>query len=167
MVRRVLEQDWSLTEAAEAAGVSDRMCRKWLALYRATGLAGLVDRFSAPKRVANRTDDWTVEAIAALRRLRFTGPEIAEVLNRPLSTVSAVLKRLGMGKLGRLGLEPATRYERARPGELIHIDVKSSGASRRRRSAVRRSSTSAQAWCARRKRVRPKAPGGRTSSGRS
>ncbi len=59
--------------------------------------------------------------------MRFTGPEIAEVLNRPLSTVSAVLKRLGMGKLGRLGLEPAQRYERARPGELIHIDVKKLG----------------------------------------
>ena len=127
MVRRVLEEQWSLTEAAEAAGVSDRTCRKWVARYRQAGRAGLIDRSSAPRRVANRTDDRTVEAIAALRRLRFTGPEIAEVLNRPLSTVSAVLKRLGMGKLGRLGLEPAQRYERARPGELIHIDVKKLG----------------------------------------
>ena len=68
-----------------------------------------------------------VEAIAALRRLRFTGPEIAELLDRPLSTVSGILTRIGMGKLGRLGLEPAERYERARPGELIHIDVKKLG----------------------------------------
>jgi transposase InsO family protein len=65
--------------------------------------------------------------IAALRRLRMTGPEIAEALDRPLSTVSGILTRIGMGRLGRLGLEPAERYERARPGELIHIDVKKLG----------------------------------------
>jgi transposase InsO family protein len=65
--------------------------------------------------------------IAALRRLRFTGPEIAELLGRPLSTVSGILTRIGMGKLGRLGLEPARRYERAQAGELIHIDVKKLG----------------------------------------
>jgi transposase InsO family protein len=59
--------------------------------------------------------------------LRFTGPEIAECLGMALSTVSGILKRIGMGKLGRLGLEPARRYERARPGELIHIDVKKLG----------------------------------------
>jgi transposase InsO family protein len=77
--------------------------------------------------VANRTDERAVQVIAALRRLRFTGPEIAEVLDRPLSTVSGILTRIGMGKLGRLGLEPAQRYERERPGELIHIDVKKLG----------------------------------------
>ncbi len=68
-----------------------------------------------------------MEAIAALRRVRFTGPEIAEVLAMPLSTVSGILTRIGMGKLGRLGLEPAVRYERERPGELIHIDIKRLG----------------------------------------
>jgi transposase InsO family protein len=77
--------------------------------------------------VANRTDERRVEAIAALRRLRFTGAEIAELLGMALSTVSGILTRIGMGKLGRLGLEPAQRYERARPGELIHIDVKKLG----------------------------------------
>jgi len=65
--------------------------------------------------------------ICALRRLRFSGPELAEVLGVPLSTVSAVLKRCGLGKLGRLGLRPAARYERDRPGELIHVDVKKLG----------------------------------------
>jgi hypothetical protein len=65
--------------------------------------------------------------IAALRRLRFTGPELAELLDLPLSTVSGILRRIGMGKLGRLGLEPARRYERARSDELIHIDVKKLG----------------------------------------
>jgi len=77
--------------------------------------------------VANRTDERTVEVIAALRRLRFTGAEIAELLERPLSTVSGILARIGMGRLGRLGLEPAERYQRERPGELIHIDVKKLG----------------------------------------
>jgi transposase InsO family protein len=77
--------------------------------------------------VANRTDEHTVHVIAALRRLRFTGPEISELLDRPLSTVCAVLKRIGMGKLGRLGLQPAVRYERKRPGELVHIDIKKLG----------------------------------------
>jgi transposase len=127
MVLRVVEQGWSITKAAEAAEVSGRTCSKWVARYRSEGVSGLTDRSSAPKRVANRTDERAVQAIVALRRLRFTGPEIAELLDRPLSTVSAVLKRAGMGKLGRLGLEPAQRYERARPGELVHIDVKKLG----------------------------------------
>jgi transposase InsO family protein len=86
-----------------------------------------LDRSSAPHCVANRTDERAVQAIAALRRLRFTGPEIAEVLERPLSTVSGILTRIGMGRLGRLGLEPAQRYERERPGELVHIDIKKLG----------------------------------------
>ena len=127
MVSRVVEQGWSLTEAAEAAEVSERTCSKWVARFRVDGLAGLLDRSSAPALVANRTDERAVEAIAALRRLRFTGPEIAELLDRPLSTVSGILTRIGMGKLGRLGLEPAERYERAVAGELIHIDVKKLG----------------------------------------
>ena len=86
-----------------------------------------MDRSSAPRVVANRTCAQTEQLIAALRRLRFTAPQLSELLGIPLSTVSLVCKRLGMGKLGRLGLEPAQRYERARPGELIHIDVKKLG----------------------------------------
>ena len=77
--------------------------------------------------VANRTDPQTVQAICALRRLRLSAPQLAALLELPCSTVSAVLKRSGMGKLGRLGLEPAERYERQRPGELIHVDVKKLG----------------------------------------
>jgi transposase len=127
MVLRVVEHGWSLTKAAEAAEVSDRTCSKWVARYRAEGAGGLLDRSSAPAVVANRTDEHAIQAIAALRRLRFTGPEIAELLDRPLSTVSGILTRIGMGKLGRLGLEPARRYERQRPGELIHVDVKKLG----------------------------------------
>jgi transposase InsO family protein len=111
--------------AAEFA-VSSRTVSKWVARYRAEGELGLLDRSSAPHRV-RRTDPRRVDAIAVLRRLRFTGPEIAELLDLPVSTTSAVLTRLGMGRLGRLGLEPARRYERQRPGELIHIDVKKLG----------------------------------------
>jgi len=107
--------------------ISTRTIAKWVARYRVEGEAGLVDRSSAPGVCPRRTPDDRVQAIAALRRLRFTGPEIAELLDRPVSTVSGILQRIGMGKLGRLGLEPAVRYERARPGELIHIDVKKLG----------------------------------------
>ena len=127
LVRRVVEQEWTLTKAAAAAEVSVRCARKWVGRYRAQGELGLLDRSSAPARVANRTDERRIEAIAALRRLRFTGPEIAETLEMALSTVSGILTRIGMGRLGRLGLEPAERYERQRPGELIHVDVKKLG----------------------------------------
>lgn len=127
MVAQVVEQGRSITEAAQAAGVSDRTCSKWVSRYRAEGDAGLLDRSSAPRRVHNRTDERMVQLLAALRRLRFTAPELAELLRLPISTISGILKRIGMGKLGRLGLEPARRYERERPGELIHIDVKKLG----------------------------------------
>jgi transposase InsO family protein len=124
---RVVGEGWTLTEAAEAAEVSVRCARKWVGRYRADGELGLLDRPSAPAMVANRTCERRVAAIAALRRLRFTGPEIAETLDMPLSTVSGILTRIGLGRLGRSGLEPAERYERERPGELIHVDVKKLG----------------------------------------
>src|SRR3954453_8950433 len=127
LCQRVVEEQWTVTTAAAAAEVSVRCARKWVARYRADGAAGLLDRSSAPATVANRTDERRVEAIAALRRLRFTGPEIAETLGMALSTVSGILTRLGMGRLGRLGLEQPVRYERSRPGELLHIDVKKLG----------------------------------------
>src|SRR3954447_26127346 len=131
MVERV-GAGWSLAEAAEAAGVSDRTAAKWLSRWRggggAGGGAGLADRSSAPKRVPHRTPALRVEAIVALRRLRMTAAEIAELLSMALSTVSAVLRRAGLGKLSRLDPpEPPNRYERARPGELVHLDVKKLG----------------------------------------
>jgi transposase InsO family protein len=140
---RVLEQGWSLTSAAAAAEVSVRCARKWVGRYRAEGELGLLDRSSAPRSIPHRTSEQRVAAIVALRRLRFTGPEIAETLDMALSTVSGILTRIGMGKLGRLGLEPAVRYERERPGELIHIDVKKlgriqGGAGKRVRDGLRR-----------------------------
>ncbi len=127
LCRRVVEERWSVRSAAAAAEVSERCARKWVGRYRAQGEVGLLDRSSAPRSIPHRTSEERVAAIAALRRLRFTGPEIAETLGMALSTVSGILLRIGMGKLGRLGLEAAVRYERERPGELIHIDVKKLG----------------------------------------
>jgi transposase InsO family protein len=127
LCRRVVVDQWTLTSAAAAAEVSVRCARKWVGRYRVEGELGLFDRSSAPLSIPHRTSEERVAAIIALRKLRFTGAEIAETLGMALSTVSAVLTRIGMGKLGRIGLEPAQRYERERPGELIHIDVKKLG----------------------------------------
>jgi transposase InsO family protein len=127
LVRSVVVEGSTLVAAAAAAGVSVRCARKWVGRYRAEGERGLFDRSSAPRRVANRTPADRVELIVRLRRLRFTAAEIAETLNMALSTVSAVLTRAGLGRLGRLGLEQPLRYECARPGELVHIDVKKLG----------------------------------------
>jgi transposase InsO family protein len=123
---RVLDQGWSLAAAAEAAGVSVATVRKWV--RRAAAGESLEDRSSAPRRVAGRTPARVVEAIEALRRSRMTAAEIAELLGLALSTVSLWLKRIGLGKRSRLDpLEPPNRYERRRPGELVHVDIKTLG----------------------------------------
>jgi len=128
MVLRVLEQGWSRTEAAMAAGVSERTCSKWIKRYLAEREAGLLDRSSAPKSIPHRTADELVEVIVLLRRLRMTGAEIAFCLAMALSTVSAVLLRVGLGKLSRLEPpEPPNRYQRRHAGELLHVDVKKLG----------------------------------------
>ncbi len=86
---------------------------------------GLADRSSAPRRSPHRTSPERVRVIELLRRLRMTAAEIAETLSMPLATVSAILKRIGLGKRSRLEPpEPANRYECSHPGELVHIDVK-------------------------------------------
>jgi transposase InsO family protein len=122
-----VEEDWSLSEAAAAAEVSDSSARKWVERYLAEGEAGMFDR-SAPGSQPQATPADRVAAIAALRRLRFTGQEIALALGMALSTVSGILTRIGLGKLSRLEPpEPANRYERRRAGELLHVDVKKLG----------------------------------------
>jgi transposase InsO family protein len=127
LAQRVVVEGWTLTAAAEAAGISLRCARKWVGRYRVEGERGLCDRSSAPRRVANRTPADREAAVVALRQLRMTSLEIAEALRMPLSTVSAILTRRGIGRLGRIGLEQPVRYERSRPGELVHIDVKKLG----------------------------------------
>jgi transposase InsO family protein len=124
----VLAEGWTLTAAAEAAGVSVRTVGKWVCRYRREGEEGLLDCSSAPVRVANRTPDERVEAIVSLRRVRMTAAEIAEILLMPLSTVSGILTRIGLGNASRLEpVEPANRYQKQWPGELVHIDVKRLG----------------------------------------
>jgi transposase InsO family protein len=126
LARRVLEEGWTLTAAAEAAGVSVPTARKWV--RRRQRGESLEDRSSAPRRVANRTPRDRIEAVIALRRIRLTADEIAEQLEMAPSTVSLICKRGGLGRLPRL--EPAgpeRRYERKRAGELVHVDVKKLG----------------------------------------
>jgi transposase InsO family protein/transposase-like protein len=125
LVDRVLVEGWSLAAAAEAAGVSERTAWKWVDRFRREGEAGLEDRCSAPVSVPSRTPAEREQLIVLLRELRFTSPEIAQTLGMPLSTVGAVLSRNGLGKLPRLQPdEPVNSYQRPRPGELVHVDVK-------------------------------------------
>lgn len=122
--RRVLEEGWTLAQAAEAAGCSEHTAHKWLKRYQ-QGDHELVDRSSRPRRSPNRLPAERVQAIEALRRLWMTAAEIAEILGLPLSTVSLWLKRIGLGKRSRLTPpEPPNRYERRHPGELVHVDIK-------------------------------------------
>jgi transposase InsO family protein len=126
LARRVIEEGWSNARAGKAAGISERTVAKWVARYRRG--EPMSDRSSAPKRVPARTPKQTIDAIETLRRLRMTAAEIAEVLGLALSTISRWLRRIGLGKRSRLEPpEPPNRYERARPGELIHVDVKKLG----------------------------------------
>jgi transposase InsO family protein len=128
LVERIEAQGWSRADAAAAAGVSTRTAAKWLARWRAEGEAGLADRSSAPRRIPHRTSERRRRLVVALRRLRLTAAEIAQTLAMPLSTVCALLKRAGLGRLSRLQPpEPPNRYERRRAGELLHLDVKKLG----------------------------------------
>src|SRR3954469_14888384 len=128
VVDRVVAEGWSVAAAAEAAGVAERTVYRWLARWRTDGPSGLVDRRSVPGRIPHKTSVERAAAICALRQLRLTAAEIAERLQMPCSTVSAVLRREGLGKRSRLApIEPPNRYERAAPGELVHIDVKKLG----------------------------------------
>jgi transposase InsO family protein len=128
LVERIESRLWSLTAAAEAAGVSERTAYRWLKRWREEGEMGLLDRSSAPHSIPHRTPGDRVAVIEGLRRLYMTAAEIAEVLGMALSTVSAVLNRIGLGKRSRLvAQEPPHRYERKRPGELVHLDIKKLG----------------------------------------
>jgi transposase InsO family protein len=127
-VVRVRELGWSVMAAAAAAGVSERSAYRWLRRFGEEGERGLLDRSWAPRRSPHKTAAERVKAIAALRRLGMTAAEIAELLAMPLSTVSAWLLRIGLGRRSRLEPpEPPNRYELGRPGQLVHVDVKQLG----------------------------------------
>jgi len=127
MVRQIASGQTAQT-VSRAAGVCPRTVRKWVERYHREGPAGLQDRSSRPHRLRRPTPSAVVERVEALRRRRFTGKQIAVDLRISPATVSRILKRLGLNRIG--SLEPAVpvhRYERERPGELIHLDIKKLG----------------------------------------
>lgn len=131
MCMRVDDEGWTVAEAADAAGISERRAYEWLRRWRC-GDRLLEDRSSVPVRIANRTARRVEVVIERLRRLRMTSTAIAAKLDMAVSTVGAVLTRLGLQRLSRLApLEPPNRYCRRHPGELIHIDIKKLGRFRR------------------------------------
>jgi transposase len=170
LVQRITDHGWTVGSAACAAGLSERQAYRWLARYRAGGAAALIDRSSAPKRCRRQVPAERVAEIERSRRQRLSGPAIARQLGMPVSTVGGILRRLGLGKLATLEPKPPiVRYERARPGELLHIDTKklgrieavghritgdrltaiASAASRVRSSAIVRSGSAAKSACTR------------------
>ena len=126
LVQRI-ESGWRIGEAAAASGVSVRTAYEWLGRYRA-GDRQLADRSSAPHRCSHQLSAAQIAAVEHLRRQRQTGPMIARALGMARSTVSLVLRRLGLNRLALIEPRPPIiRYERERPGELIHIDIKTLG----------------------------------------
>jgi transposase InsO family protein len=128
LVQRVTDQDWTVRSAADAAGLSERQAYRWLARYRGGGRAAVFDRSSAPHHCPHKVPAGRVAAIEERRRQRLSGPAIARQLGMAASTVGGILRRLGLGKLAALEPRPpVVRYQRARPGELLHIDTKKLG----------------------------------------
>jgi transposase InsO family protein len=128
MVRRIIEEGWKVADAAAAAGLSQRRAYHWLARYRAGGEIALQDKSSTPARYRAPAPNPRDAAIERLRRERLTGDRIARQLGLPRSTVGAVLRRLGLGRLKALDPPaPVVRYQRERPGELLHLDTKKLG----------------------------------------
>ena len=128
LVQRVLFEDQSVVEVSRSMGVSPRTGRKWVKRYRAEGTRGLLDRSSRPKRSPRRLAQKLVRQIERLRHRRWTGLEIAAELKLAVSTVSLWLRRLDLGRLRNLEPKPVVvRYEKKRPGELVHLDTKKLG----------------------------------------
>jgi transposase InsO family protein len=133
IVERVERLGWAVSDAAQSAAVSERTVYRWMARYRSEGPAGLNDRPCCAKRIAHRTPEGRGVRIEKLRRRhRMTAAQIALRLRMPRSTVAAVLKRRGLERLSQLEPKPpVVRYERDRPGELLHLDTKKLGRFRR------------------------------------
>jgi transposase InsO family protein len=128
LVRRVLDQGWSVEKAAVASGLSERTVYKWLARYRHEGTAALEDGASAPHQSPHRTRPHVERWILKLRAERLSGPAIARRTGVARSTVGNVLRRHGVGRLKPIEVRPAIRrYEREAPGELVHVDTKALG----------------------------------------
>jgi transposase-like protein len=128
LVQRVTDAGWTVRSAASAAGLSERQAYRWLARYRAGGTAALFDRSSAPRRGPHKVPAERVAEIEGWRRQRLSGPAIARQLGMAGSTIGGILRQLELGKLAALEPRPpVVRYQRERPGELLHIDTKKLG----------------------------------------
>ncbi|MBF9266998.1 leucine zipper domain-containing protein, partial [Paracidovorax cattleyae] len=128
LVDRVLEQNWTMKQASLAAGVSLRTGYKWLARFRAEGPTGLLDRTSRPHRSPLACAPEQLQHFEQQRRLRLPLWRIARQAGRSLATVARYMGRLGLSRLVSLEPpQPVLRYERASPGELLHIDTKRLG----------------------------------------
>ena len=131
LVERIEDDGWPVAVAAEAMGVSRETAYRWLRRFRAEGLGGLEDRSSRPHRSPKQTPVEVEERICELRRSRRWGPHrIAFALRMPRSTVERVLRRRGLSRLDMIDRptrQVVRRYERAAPGELLHVDVKKLG----------------------------------------
>ena len=128
LARRVVDLCQPASQVAASFGVCVKTVRKWVARFEAEGTAGLCDRPSRPHRLHRPTPDDVVKRIVARRRERWTGKRIAVELGVSPATVSRVLRRLGLSRMRDLEpAEPVRRYERERPGELIHTDIKKLG----------------------------------------
>jgi len=128
MVRAVVDSGLTKAEAARRFNTTAKTVRKWVERFRAEGVAGLLDRSSKPLSSPGQTAPATCAAVEALRRQRYTGQQIADELGISPATVSRILRRLGLNRLSALEpAEPVRRYERDKPGEMIHIDIKKLG----------------------------------------
>jgi len=129
LVRRISDEGWHVNNAASAAGVSARTAYKWLARFRSDGVSGLRDRSSRPLRMPRLTSpDWQLQVVTMRREYRMTSPAIARQLRLPRSTVCRILARAGMSRLRDLDPPPVVRrYQKERPGELVHVDIKKLG----------------------------------------
>lgn len=128
LVRRVTQEGWPVGEAAEAAGVSPRTAYKWLSRFEVEGAEGLLDRSSRPRSSPTQIPAEWQNLVLEFRRLRMTGAAIAKKLRIPRSTVARILKRHGLERLKKLDpVIPVRRYERSKPGELVHLDIKKLG----------------------------------------
>jgi len=138
LVRRVRQEGWAVAHAAKAMGISRQCAHRWLKRYDEHGEAGLYDRSSRPHRSPHETSQEVAQRIVACRRRHRRGPDwIGAELGVPARTVSRVLRRAGVpylreldpmtGEQIRSSKATAVRYERSRPGELVHVDVKKLG----------------------------------------
>ena len=128
MVRAVVDCGLSKAVAAGQFNITPKTVAKWVKRFRAEGVDGLRDRSSRPLSLPSQTAPATAAAIEALRRQRYTAKQIAAEVGVSAATVSRILRRLGLNRLSALEpAEPVRRYEREKPGELIHIDIKKLG----------------------------------------